>query len=455
MRKSDIEKRLKRELTQAAPSDFDAIKRKCGIPLDSAQKTAKGVFAVEGGGVQTVDKRTLFMRIGAACLAAVLLLGVLLGVMLRGGFAKKGAGGAAGYFIIDINPSIEVAYDKKGIIQSARGLNEDGEILLLGTELAGKTCEETADVLFEQCVKLGYFSAERTDNALLISATTENGEKDEKMTKRAKTLFDTEFTEHKICGVAITGVEDPALKEEGEKYGVDAQKYALIQELLALGGTLNETEYAEVSIRELYALIQQLTKEKAQEILQQKENEKCQAEQALYEKVSASVNGVKERVQFRIDLFDSGKDTEEDGYVIQYYKNCLKQIDAHVGQLQQAKENGDLIDVCEMILSDYKDLKNKTLDLLLAMYLEGVCKEIAQAIDVAKEKIHDLDKADNSVEEKHENRVDKFEGKGEGVSDDEFEKWKEENKGIEDQYKEAWYEKKKEWEKDRLTELDD
>ena len=108
-----------------------------------------------------------------------------------------------------------------------------------------------------------------------------------------------------------------------------------------------------------------------------------------------------------------------------------------------------------MILSDYKDLKNKTLDLLLAMYLEGVCQEIAQAIDVAKEKIHDLDKADNSVEEKHENRVDKFEGKGEGVSDDEFEKWKEENKGIEDQYKEAWYEKKKEWEKDRLTELDD
>ncbi|MFQ7076592.1 MAG: hypothetical protein ACLRSW_00800 [Christensenellaceae bacterium] len=33
------------------------------------------------------------------------------------------------------------------------------EVLLYGTELAGKNYKEAAEILFDRCVKLGYFSA--------------------------------------------------------------------------------------------------------------------------------------------------------------------------------------------------------------------------------------------------------------------------------------------------------
>lgn len=66
-------------------------------------------------------------------------------------------------------------------------------MLLYGTELAGKNYEEAAEILFDRCVKLGYFSASRENNAVLVSASLSEGGKDEKMTLEMKKLLSEEF----------------------------------------------------------------------------------------------------------------------------------------------------------------------------------------------------------------------------------------------------------------------
>ena len=82
------------------------------------------------------------------------------------------------------------------------------------------------------------FLAERDNNAVLASATSDNGERDEKMTGEIKRLFASEFSKKKIRGVVITGVQGSELDAEANEYGIDSQKYALILSYLDMGGEL-------------------------------------------------------------------------------------------------------------------------------------------------------------------------------------------------------------------------
>ena len=258
MKKSDIERQLKKDLQAAAPSDFDAVWKKCRHDLPEKETEEEFEFvpavAAAGGGEAgrsgRAGKRTLACILAAVifCFAALFtLLGAALG-WFRGGddFVIPGSDG---YFIFDINPSVELSYDKTGRVTGAEGLNEDGEVLLYGLDLQGKTYDEAADVLFKRCVKLGYFASGREDNAVLVSAVLSEGGRDETMTAEMKGLLSEAFAANKIRGVVITGVENAQLEEAAQKYGIDAQKYALILSYLALGGSLEEAEYSSVSVR--------------------------------------------------------------------------------------------------------------------------------------------------------------------------------------------------------------
>ncbi|MFQ7076593.1 MAG: hypothetical protein ACLRSW_00805 [Christensenellaceae bacterium] len=85
------------------------------------------------------------------------------------------------------------------------------------------------------------------------------------MTLEMKKLLSEEFSSNKIRGVVITGVDNPDLEREAAKYGIDAQKYALIQTYLALGGKLAEEENKNILVRDLYSFISEKQEELKEE----------------------------------------------------------------------------------------------------------------------------------------------------------------------------------------------
>ena len=319
MKKSDIERRLKKDLQAAAPSDFDAVWKKCRHDLPEKETEEEFEFvpavAAAGGGEAgrsgRAGKRTLACILAAVifCFAALFtLLGAALG-WFRGGddFVIPGSDG---YFIFDINPSVELSYDKTGRVTGAEGLNEDGEVLLYGLDLQGKTYDEAADVLFERCVKLGYFASGREDNAVLVSAVLSEGGRDETMTAEMKGLLSEAFAANKIRGVVITGVENAQLEEAAQKYGIDAQKYALILSYLALGGCLEEAEYSSVSVRELYQGISKLQKERKEKEIEELETEAGELEETLSENIQKLIDELSDYIEERAEDSD-GEDLEE------------------------------------------------------------------------------------------------------------------------------------------------
>lgn len=266
MKNKQVEKRIKSEIERFAPSDFLSVRQKIEARTSALSAQENGEIESQSGGTAAIKRKKIpFPPLAAAtalALALILLLSAAISALFNKGEENPVIPAPApltgGSFFIDVNPSLELDYDAEGNILSARGLNDDGKVLLSGWDAAGKSVNECVNEVFSRCVAQGYFTACNNNNAVLVTAESEDGARDETRTQKIKTLFCRAFETNKIRGVVITGVSDSESEEEAKQYGVDGQKYSLIQYYLSLGGTLDSSRYSTVSIKELYELIEKI-----------------------------------------------------------------------------------------------------------------------------------------------------------------------------------------------------
>lgn len=455
MKRSDIERQLKNDLQAATPSDFDTLWAKCNASAPANTQETERVFALAtasankaNGGNSHGGFSAGRVRLVAILTAIILALGVFFGAAMGwfgGGKLDKG------YFIFDINPSVEVDYDENGKVTSAEGLNEDGKVLLCGVELVGKTYEEAAKALFDGCVKLGYFSAARQDNAVLVSATKEKGGADEEMTMRMKALLADTFTEKKMCGVVITGVDDPTLKDEAQSHGVDAQKYALIYAYLQMGGELCEAEYSQISIRELYKKIAE-----KEEDLEEAECEEL--ENGIYGTVADKIQEIIEKLEEQIEETQplsapafGGEHGEPQG---NDYDMCLNALEEYADELEDARNEGEFKSFLSRLLSTLDEMIRQEKNNVLRDLFKDAHTQINEVLENYDIKISELKKLGASAEDQHAAREEKF-GKDHGENTFDWEEWLDEYEDKEDDFEQSWYSRKNQWDEDRKKDLDD
>lgn len=458
MKKSDIEKRLKDDLTRAAPSDFGAVMKRCKTvsPLPAAEPEAELIPAAAGActGASSPSSRRGGKRAAALALAAVVLCGILFSV-LAGILGLFSGGGSLplplseGYFLFDINPSVELSYDKKGRVTEARGLNGDGEVLLCGLELAGKSYEEAADVLFGQCVRLGYFSAEREDNAVLVSANLASGGADETLTAEMKKHLSESFASNKIRGVVITGVENPALNEAAAAYGIDSQKYGLILEYLALGGVLPEEKYSQITVRELYKEISKLQEKKKDEDADKLKADLSEIEEKLFEAASEAICDLTDELEDCIKKLDSGDKKDEARKKM--YKERIEELSEYAEEIEDASSEAEAEALVNRLLASLAEMSAAEPDEALKALLDMACEKIKGIYDGLTATLRELELLSATAEETNAARLEKF-GQSGGGSEFDFDEWQKEK---EDFFTSFWYDFKTQWEKDRAHDLDD
>lgn len=448
MKKSEIEKRLKTDIAAAAPDDFDGLRSKCGIAPPRREESPELVFAGAGTESDTPVRRGAVGRRAAAwILAAFVVVSCAFG-LLYGLFRGFGGSGTDGYFLIDVNPSVELSYDRKGRVSAVRGLNEDGEVLLCGLELTGKTYEEAADEIFSRCVRLGYFSAERTDNAVLVSATSSDGGRDENKTERMKEILAAEFAANKIRGVVITGVDNPDLAETAAEYGVDTQKYELIQTYLALGGKLKAEEYATITVRELYEGISTLQKEAKETEISRLQQETEKLREDLFESTSELIEEIIGELEDCIERLQESQNGEE--YRKQYEKK-IERLGKKAEEIEDARTESECRAVIEGILRELDQMRNGETDARVKALLDSAYGRIETVFDEFGETLQELARLSASAEETSEARLEKFSSSA-GGEDFDFEEWQ---KSHEEEFARLWYEMKEQWDDERRHDLDD
>lgn len=326
MKNKQVEKRIKSEIERFAPSDFLSVRQKIEARTSALSASENCEIESQSGGTAAIKRKKIPFPPLAAATAIALALILLLSAAISALFNKAEenpvipapAPLTGGSFFIDVNPSLELDYDAEGNILSARGLNDDGKVLLSGWDAAGKSVNECVNEVFSRCVAQGYFTAFNETNAVLVTAESEDGARDETRTQEIKNLFCRAFETNKIRGVVITGVSDTETEEEAKEYGIDGQKYSLIQYYLTLGGTLESSRYSTISIKELYELIEKIGDKEKDEL-----EERCET---LADDLSEKYKAMEKEV--KAALKNSARKTEAE--------RLLKEMEEFIDSLDEA-----------------------------------------------------------------------------------------------------------------------
>ncbi|MBQ8658383.1 MAG: hypothetical protein IJ506_04535 [Clostridia bacterium] len=484
MKKSELERQLKKDLEASAPLDFSAVWAKCDEGTEREEVPVKvPVFAsADGEGRETRSNKALWLRVCALALAAALVVVFAIVAIFKnlGGDAKDPIPSfSSGSFVIDINPSVKVSYDENGVVTRAKGLNEDGEALLIGVTMVGKDYKNAANELFLRCVQLGYFSAAREDNAALVSATDENGNKDAAMTGALQKTFLEKFNEKNIRGVVITGVVNSALDQAAESYGMDTQKYSLVLSYLSLLDGLTDSERetmikecAQESVKEIYKKIQEEETALKKAELETLETELSEMESLLFATIAERIEELLKRFSEKIEELygESANESEEDrreelpnegkaGWhennvnqsKEERYEKWIEQLQKYSEQLEDAQKQGEAKRIVEEILATLALMQEEETDILLKAIIAVTQEAISQAYE-AFDSIADSIRAKNlTAEEIIEKRLETF-GDEEAGEEIDVEEWQ---KAHAEQFASDWYELKKSWIKERERDLDD
>ena len=173
MTKRNLRKRLKEQFEKLLP-DFsfkekvvEAVTPEAEMLKEKERARVKAMFT---------SKRAI-MSFVATCLIVCVGLGVGLGLGLKVGVLTPDGGDshtdggdptpAPTYMSIDINPSFGIEVDEDGVVVSVEALNEDAVIVLLDTDLVGKTVEEVFTTIVSLAEELGYLKEDGTVNVVM------------------------------------------------------------------------------------------------------------------------------------------------------------------------------------------------------------------------------------------------------------------------------------------------
>lgn len=419
-----IENALRNEIRKSARTDFSKISAKCGINNDSCSKKDKRLVLAHGEERSDTVKRNIILLFVMIVLICVISLCIIISKLPSEAYQSS-----RGYFIIDINPSLEICYDEKGMVTSVNPLNEDAEILLLSLDFSENHYTDAVKTIVNTCIELGYISPNRADNAIMTTAANENGFKDEYMTNEIKKAFSNEFSSRKILGVVITGVENPELKKEAEKFGIDAQKYALINEFISLGGSIDEDKYSEISIRELYKSIYEKEKENKKQLIEELTQKELKEKETVIDTILARTKEIVEIL------------TKECEHATEWEKIEIIEAIDHIENLSNNIKSNQTIEEINKGFESILLILNKFENDFQAE-INGINDKI-ESLNASNEELRNASK---KTEEKREELVNKYGEIKDGNADINIKEWQE---TFENKFSEEWFEYKEKWQEDR------
>lgn len=160
----------------------------------------------------------------------------------------------ASYVTVDINPSVEVISNKKGIVISVNALNDDAQVLLEGETLEGKTTADVVVEIADLAIKLGYL---REGGNVCITASADSEEIEAKVNDAINKAMNKFKEQKQFAFEVVDGAKQIGrdIVEKAEELGVTAGKYRLILRAMAFDSTLTFEAAKEMSAGELNEIV--------------------------------------------------------------------------------------------------------------------------------------------------------------------------------------------------------
>lgn len=234
MNRRQLESKIRRAFSAAAPNDLEAVLRRC--------EQQKGDLIMMP---QPRKKTSLSRRLAAVAAAFVLLLGA--GTFLRSGTVATAVS-------LDVNPSIRIDLNRRQKVLEVVPLNDDGSAVVGTMDFSGASLEVTVNALIGSMLRQGYLSD--MANSILISVDDSDpqraSELQQQLSNDIASLLQTEDFSGAVLSQNFTS--DETLSALAEQYGITPGKAQLVRQMASQNAFYAEEELAQLPINDLYLL---------------------------------------------------------------------------------------------------------------------------------------------------------------------------------------------------------
>ena len=261
---------------------------------------------------------------------------------------------------IDINPSIDLMLDKNDNVVLCLAKNTHAELLINGENFVGKPAQEVTKQIITLATKAGYISTDYSnniENAVMITAVSEDEDKQESLLATAQTEVKNFFLNNQIYGVVLT---EFASKQELVDL-ISAMQYDLTEEE---SNNLNSCSVKQLNkiLNDCYT---QLKRRFRSDFVIEELSKYVAPVCEEYEKVKNQITLELNNVQQEFDNFEVSwqEDIEVCKLKIEKYKleiaELEEQISAETDPIILAKLNRELEQKQLFLLSEQKELEQR------------------------------------------------------------------------------------------------
>lgn len=301
---------------------------------------------------------------------------------------------------IDINPSIDLMLDKNDNVVLCLAKNTHAELLINGENFVGKPAQEVTKQIITLATKAGYISTDYSnniENAVMITAVSEDEDKQESLLATAQTEVKNFFLNNQIYGVVLT---EFASKQELVDL-ISAMQYDLTEE--------ESNNLSNYSVKQLNKILNdcytQLKRRFRSDFVIEELSKYVAPVCEEYEKVKNQITLELNNVQQEFDNFEVSwqEDIEVCKLKIEKYKleiaELEEQISAETDPIILAKLNRELEQKQLFLLSEQKELEQRETGSEL---FNAVKQDLIKEINNCKEK---LDQKQAEYEQKMEDKL--------------------------------------------------
>lgn len=301
---------------------------------------------------------------------------------------------------IDINPSIDLMLDKNDNVVLCLAKNTHAELLINGENFVGKPAQEVTKQIITLATKAGYISTDYSnniENAVMITAVSEDEDKQESLLATAQTEVKNFFLNNQIYGVVLT---EFASKQELVDL-ISAMQYDLTEEE---SNNLNSCSVKQLNqiLNDCYT---QLKRRFRSDFVIEELSKYVEPVCEEYEKVKNQITLELNNVQQEFENFEVSwqEDIEVCKLKIEKYKleiaELEEQISAETDPIILAKLNRELEQKQLFLLSEQKELEQRETGSEL---FNAVKQDLIKEINNCKEK---LDQKQAEYEQKMEDKL--------------------------------------------------
>ncbi|WP_283609678.1 anti-sigma-I factor RsgI family protein [Faecalispora anaeroviscerum] len=159
---------------------------------------------------------------------------------------------------IDVNPSIELTIDQNDRVIQSKASNDDAAAILKNMNLRDKDLQEATGTIVNQLLEKGYLTKNSTDNAILISVASRNGQNPTQLQEKMADGIENVLKENNASATVLrqTDTLSDDLQKFASQNSVSLGKADLVRKLTEQDSSLDAAALCKMSLKDLNALME-------------------------------------------------------------------------------------------------------------------------------------------------------------------------------------------------------